>query len=450
MKKLTEGNIWKNFILFAIPLVLSGLLSQAYNLIDTMIAGHYLGEAGLAAVGATSSAITFVSSLFWGYMVGFGMYVARLFGEGAYGSIRRGVWMHFAFCSVIALLFTLVALVFADPFLHLLKVEDAIFAEAKRYFVIYMLGFALILLNTNATFLLGSLGDSSFPFWMSIVSAVLNVGGNILSITVLDWGVAGIAAATVFSATVVSVFYIFRFLSIFRSLLPEGSDEKWDLTETRLALPYSLPPILQQGTMYVAGLLLSPMINSLGSAAIASYVVSMQILTFVNATYQNASRTVSNYAAQCIGSLCPNAEKRQRLSLGVRVGAVQSMAFTVIPVLLCLIFPQFVASIFFAEGTVGESISLSVTFERVFLPFVLFNVINNLIHSFLRAVRSMKLLVTTTVLSSAVRILVSFPLTASYGLNGFWTGMVIAWAAEAIFLLILYRLRVWMPSELKS
>ena len=62
VKKLTEGNIWKNFILFAIPLVLSGLLSQAYNLIDTMIAGHYLGEAGLAAVGATSSAITFVSS----------------------------------------------------------------------------------------------------------------------------------------------------------------------------------------------------------------------------------------------------------------------------------------------------------------------------------------------------------------------------------------------------
>ena len=92
-EKLTEGNIWKNFILFAIPLILSGLLSTAYTMIDTMIAGYYLGEAGLAATGATSSMLTFVSSLFWGYMVGFGMYIARLFGEGAYERIRRGTWV---------------------------------------------------------------------------------------------------------------------------------------------------------------------------------------------------------------------------------------------------------------------------------------------------------------------------------------------------------------------
>ena len=93
MKKLTEGNIWKTFILFAIPMVLSGLLSQAYTMIDTMIAGHYLGEEGLAAVGATSSLITFISNLFAGYLVGFGMYLARLFGEGNYEKIRRRVRM---------------------------------------------------------------------------------------------------------------------------------------------------------------------------------------------------------------------------------------------------------------------------------------------------------------------------------------------------------------------
>lgn len=450
MKRLTEGNIWKNFILFAIPLILSGLLSTAYTMIDTMIAGHYLGEEGLAATGATSSMVTFVSSLFWGYMVGFGMYIARLFGEGAHDLIRRGTWVHFGFCTVLCLGVTLFSVIFCDPLLHFLNVDAQIWNDAKEYFLIYILGFCLFIFNANAVFLLGSVGDSAFPFYMSLISSVLNVGGNILSVTVLDMGVGGIAWSSVISAGIVSVFYLLRFRSIFRKLLPNGSRLKWNFIETKIALPYSLPPILQQGVIYVVGLMFSPMINGLGSEAIASYMVSTQIFGLISTMYQNSSRSVSNYTAQCLGSPFENAEMRRRLRMGIGVGLVQSVSFAILVMIPCLIFPEFTASIFFAKGSAQESIALTVFCQRVFLPFTLFNVVTNLFHGVFRAVKAKGLLIFSTVFSSVVRIAVSFPLMVKYGLNGFWAGMVIAWFAEALMLGVVYFKDWWMPRELRK
>ena len=84
MKDLTKGNIYKTFILFAIPLILSGVLSQCYNLIDTVIAGKYLGDTGLAAIGSTSAFVTFCSSIFWGFANGASVQIASLFGAKKY------------------------------------------------------------------------------------------------------------------------------------------------------------------------------------------------------------------------------------------------------------------------------------------------------------------------------------------------------------------------------
>lgn len=96
MKDLTSGNVYKTFFLFGLPMVLSGLLSQMYGIIDTSIAGKLIGETGLAATGVTSPLTTFLSSVYWGYGVGFSIYIAKLFGSGEYRKIRRAVALSFA------------------------------------------------------------------------------------------------------------------------------------------------------------------------------------------------------------------------------------------------------------------------------------------------------------------------------------------------------------------
>ena len=106
MKDLTKGNIYKTFLLFAIPMVLSSLLSQAYSTIDTIMAGKLLGDSALAAIGALSPFETFVNSVFWGYGMGVGVYVSHLFGAGAHEKLKQVIVNNFRFAfSLLFLLF---------------------------------------------------------------------------------------------------------------------------------------------------------------------------------------------------------------------------------------------------------------------------------------------------------------------------------------------------------
>ena len=92
MKDLTKGNIYKTFFAFGVPLVLSGLFSQLYTIVDTIIAGKFIGEHALAAIGATEPCIKFIQSIFWGFGVGFSIYIARLYGAGEYAKIKNAVY----------------------------------------------------------------------------------------------------------------------------------------------------------------------------------------------------------------------------------------------------------------------------------------------------------------------------------------------------------------------
>lgn len=105
VKYLYEGNIYKNFMLFAIPMVITGVLSQLYNIVDTVIAGVFLGDQALAAIGALSPLVTFFSSVLWGCGCGFGIYVALLFGKKEYDKMAHSfnafLLITLAVCAVI-------------------------------------------------------------------------------------------------------------------------------------------------------------------------------------------------------------------------------------------------------------------------------------------------------------------------------------------------------------
>lgn len=449
MKNLTSGNIYKTFILFAIPLVLSMLLTQTYNMVDTVIAGKYLGEKGLAAIGATSSLLSFISSIFSGYLSGFGIYLAKLFGAGEYERIRRGAYMNTLVCSLAAVCLSAIMIIFHNPIFDALNVNSDIRGDVYKYFSIYMSGFFLFQLAQSGALTLGALGDSFFPFIMSLISAVINVVGNIFSVTILNAGIIGIAVSSVVSAGAVGICYIIRFSKCINLLIPIKAKFKPNFTEIKKGLPYSLTTVLQQAAMFAAGLVLSPLINLTGSAAIAAYVVTSRILDIHNSIYQVSLRTVSSYASQCLGTNFSVGEKQKMLKKGVFVGYIQANAFVLVVLVLCLMFPRFIAELFFSGNGNTDSLELVVHFIRVFLPFVLFNVVNSLFHAFFRGVKAMNLLIISTAFSSAVRIAISIPLTKAYGINGFYTGMVVAWILEAIFIFTLYKTNIWLPKELK-
>ena len=241
-----------------------------------------------------------------------------------------------------------------------------------------------------------------------------------------------------------------RLRKCFRDLDPKGKKLHWSFRETRQGASYALPTMLQQISMYVAGLVLAPILNDTGSTALDSYLVTSQILTLLGAMYQSAARTVTNYTAQSLGEPHSAPEKRAILRRGVRVGFLQGLLFTLPPLLILLIFTRPLTSLFFAEGTAEECVALTIFFVRVFLPFVLFKMFDNLFHSFFRGVKAMRLVVLCTVWSSVVQIIVSWICTARFGINGYYMGMVASWIAEAALIGVLYLSGAHLPPDLKK
>ena len=140
MKNLTQGNTFKIFFMFGIPLVFSGLLSQSYNIIDTMIAGKCIGEDGLAAVGGTAGLIQLTSSFMWGYSSGFCVYVAQMFGDKNYYGIKKCVIYNLLALLAACILIGGGMLLFRRPLFEFLNVDVRLYRDTSLYFSIYISG----------------------------------------------------------------------------------------------------------------------------------------------------------------------------------------------------------------------------------------------------------------------------------------------------------------------
>ena len=144
---MTEGNIYKNFLAFSIPLILSSLLSQAYTTIDAMIAGKFISEHALGAISATGSYELVFQSLFNGFAAGFGIYIAQSFGKGDFASIKRDTVNMGTFIAILSLAISVLSIIFCDPIMTYLKVDPILRADAEIYFIIYTAGYVLLYLN---------------------------------------------------------------------------------------------------------------------------------------------------------------------------------------------------------------------------------------------------------------------------------------------------------------
>ncbi len=444
MKDLTSGNISRNFLMFAIPTILAGMLSQAYSLIDTIIIGKFLGDTGLGAVGATAGIISLIHSPFWGYGTGCGIYAARLFGEGNKPQLRNTIIASLLVQSVVAAVISILCVVFCRPLLTLLRVDPLLFDDATRYFCIYISGLLLLNMTWLGVYLLNALGISSFPLYMSIISCVLNIGGNLLSVLVLGWGVAGVALSSVFSAFVVTVAYLIKLHSIFREL--GVSRVKFTMKGYfKGTLPYALPSMFQQGVMYVATAAVSPLVNGIGKSASAAYAVVARIYDINASIYQHSTKVFANFAAQCIGQ-----KKYAHIRRGLFIIMRQSLLFALPLLIVCAVFPDAVCGLFFKQGVTQESLTLAAIFARLYLPWIVFNVLNNIFHALFKGIKSTRLLVTSSTFGTVVRIAASFILTPIFGIHGVYAGWAISWVAEAVFCIILYRSGKWQTKEMQE
>ena len=447
LKDLTKGNIFKTFFLFGLPLVLSGVLTQAYSTVDTVIAGKFLGDIGLAAIGATAPLITLINSVFWGYGVGFSIYIARLFSSGEHKKIKSVIYTNFLMLFVACTLLSVLLIVFHGQVFDLLRIDGGLQKEAFLYFAIDMAGRFLLLLPTLFMFVLTAFGIGSFPFFMSLITTAVNIGGNLLCVGVLGTGVEGLAISSVAAAVVVDILYLFKMRRCFQELGVDKERVKLRFRYIKHALPYALPNMGQQMVMYVSTCCISPFVNGLGPSASASYAVTERVYSLCTSVYQNSARAVSNYTAQSLGAEdCSTKNLRK----GVWVGLLQGIAFTLPFALVCIFLHEPVCSLFLRADADALTREYSYLFARSYLPFVFINLVNNLLHAFYRGAKASGHLFFTTLIGAVAQVIAVASLVPTLGMEGFFLGRTVSWGAEAVFSVALFFFGFWIPEKIRE
>lgn len=445
MKDLTSGNIHKNFFLFTIPVVLSSLLSVAAGIIDTSIAGLFLGSRGLAATGATTSFFLLFEAIFFGISYGVTTATAKLFGAKQYSRLKSVFYSNALLIvgatSCLAILF----IPLWRPVFSFLNVDPLITSEAHQYYICLCLYLVPAMVNHYCNLIFNSIGESKIPLYITVLISILNIFGNLASVTVLNLGVLGLGLSTVISSSIGSVLFLKHFHSCCKKMNVSKERYRFRWEHITSLLSYSIPNIIQQSAMYFIGLLVSPLINGLGYIAIAVNSITGRLHSINSNIYYASARTAANYISQCVG-----AKKYRKIRSSLGVAMLQACIFFVPIVIFMWCFPSLICHIF-VDSEAEASVTYYVTvYLRYYLPFVVLNMVCGVFHSVFRAIKSNAHLIVSTGLSSVAKLVACYFFIPVYGIPGIFLSTVVSWCIELLYIGVVFFSGLWVPKSIRK
>ena len=328
MKKnvdMINGKLLSNMILFAFPVLMTGVLQTLYSSADAFIVGRYDSALALGAVGSSTSTINMIIGLFIGIALGTNVLVARYFGAGNMEKVKKATYTGFIISIVSGIAAMIAGLFLADPVARMLKLDADIIDMAILYMKIYFLGIPFMSMYNFLSSALRGIGDSKNPMYCSVSMGALNVILNIVFVKYMSMGVAGVAIATVISQafSVVLVLIILAKSEIGFRLKEISFDKKICVDTIKIGLPSGL-----QGTIFsFSNTINISGVNYFGAAAATGNSVALQVEGLLYAALNSITVSVVPFVSQNIGAKKP--EKINKIlftgwGLAITVGLVLS------------------------------------------------------------------------------------------------------------------------------
>ena len=280
-KDLTIGNPEKVLWKFCLPLFGSIIFQQLYNIADSWVAGRYIGENALAAVG-NSYEITLIFIAFaFGCNIGCSVITSRYFGSKDYTKMKSAVNTAMLSSTIVCILLMLIGIFCGSTLLKLINTPSELFYSSKLYLDIYILGLPFVFFYNIATGIFSALGDSKTPFYFLAVSSTTNIGIDILFVKQFEMGIAGVAWATFLCQGVSCILAIT--VVFFRLKKIETSDRPtvFDVLLFKQFCAIAIPSILQQSFISIGNIIIQGVINGFGSGVIAGYSAGVKLNNLV-------------------------------------------------------------------------------------------------------------------------------------------------------------------------
>lgn len=322
---LTNGNINKLLLGFAFPTLISNLFQQFYNLADTAIAGHILGDNALVAIGATSSLFSLIMTFANGLSGGFGIIIAREFGAKNESTVKSAVAHSLIINIIIGAVIFLLSLVVTKPILTAMNTPAAQFGDAYRYIIVILCTVAVpMIYNLEAT-ILRSVGDSKTPLYFLIFASIMNIILDWVFMKNLNMGVTGAAVATVVSQLTASLLCLIVIKKNFPVLHITKSDFARDKKLTSDMLSAGMTMATMNSIFSIGSIIMQGAINALGETIIAAHLASRKLAEMFMQPLVTVGLACSTFVSQNFG-----AKKYDRISKAIRYSLIYCAVWSVI------------------------------------------------------------------------------------------------------------------------
>ncbi len=436
-KDLTVGKpesvLWK----FCLPLFGSIIFQQLYNLADSFVAGKFVGESALAAVG-NSYEITLIFIAFaFGCNIGCSVIVSQLFGAKKMADLKTAVYTTLLSSGVVCLLLMLVGTLWCTDLLRLIHTPEDILPDSKLYLDIYILGLPFVFYYNVATGIFSALGDSKTPFYFLAASSLSNIAVDILFVTAFKMGVAGVAWATFLCQGVSCVLAVVVVFRRFRTIETEKKPAIFSWTLLKKIAIVAIPSILQQSFISIGNIVIQGVINTFGSSVMAGYSASVKLNNLVITSFTTLGNGISNYTAQNIG-----AEKLDRVRQGFRAG-LKLVWMLSLPLVLLYFFVGKQLLYIFLDDSSSTAMQVGIQFLRVLSPFYFVVSAKLVSDGILRGAGLMKQFMIATFTDLILRVVLAEVLSGPFGTLGIWCAWPIGWTIATVMSIIFYRNGPW-------
>lgn len=441
-KDLTVGKtsavLWK----FCFPLFGSIIFQQLYNIADSFVAGKFIGEDALAAVGNSYEVTLIFLAFAFGCNIGCSVVVSRLFGGKQYSELKTTVYTTLIAGGVLCALLMAGGALGAEALLRLIRTPENVLAASKLYLDIYILGLPFVFYYNIATGIFSALGDSKTPFLFLACSSVINIGMDILFVAAFPMGVAGVAWATFLCQGVSCVLAMAVVFLRFRKIETDAKPKLFSWHFLGELSKVAVPSILQQSFISVGNIVVQGIINGFGSAVMAGYSAAIKLNSLVITSLNTIGNGISNFTAQNLGAGKP---ERAKECFGAGLRMVWAIC---IPLSLLYVFAGRYLVFIFLEAPTGVAMDTGVQILRILAPFYCVVAAKLVADGILRGAGDMGRFMATTFTDLFLRAFLAWILSVPLGPLGIWLAWPIGWSVSTALSVVFYKWGRWQTRAL--
>lgn len=433
-KDLTEGKAESVLWQFCLPLFGSIIFQQLYNIADSLVAGKFIGENALAAVG-NSYEITLIFIAFaFGCNIGCSVIVSQLFGAKDYARLKTAVSTACIFSAVLCGILMLIGIFGCSPLLSFIHTPQEVFADSKLYLDIYVWGLPFVFFYNIATGIFSALGDSKTPFYFLAVSSTANIAVDILFVKTFRMGVSGVAWATFLCQGVSCILAVITVWNRMKKIETEEKAALFDFDILKKITVVAVPSILQQSFVSIGNILIQSVINGFGPSVMAGYSAAVKLNNMVITSFTTIGNGISNFSAQNLG-----AHKYSRIKEGFRAGLKMVWCLCIPFCVIYIFFGKYLLLLFMEEGAAAALLT-GRQFLWILSPFYFVVSTKLMADGILRGVSAMRRFMIGTFTDLILRVILAFALSGwTNSALGIWCAWPIGWSIAMVLSISFYR-----------